>query len=92
MLFITNNADFYRMDSKFGTLLFSFNRHEIADYNEIMHKLTPITEADAVMLLSIGTPLQVTSNSILPIKKTVDCDVPGKQVVTKFEGAQHESA
>jgi len=92
MLLITNNADFYRMDSEVGTLLFSFNRHEIADYSEIVKKLTPVTEDEAAILISTGTPLQATSNSILPIKNAVDCDLPGKQVVTKIEGAQHEPA
>ena len=86
MLLITNNADFYRMDSEVGTLLFSFNRNEISDYSEIVKKLTPVTEDEAAILISTGTPLQATCNSILPIKNAVNCDSPGKQVVTKIGG------
>jgi len=68
MLFITNNSDFFRMDSEFGTLLFLFNRNEISDYSEILSIATPVTEGEATQLINNGTPVQATTNSITPLK------------------------
>ena len=68
MLFITNNSDFFRMDSEFGILLFLFNRNEISDYSEILSIATPVTEDEAAKLINEGAAVQATVNSITPLK------------------------
>ena len=71
MLFITNNSDFFRMDSELGILIFLFNRNEISDYSEILNVSSKITESEAAELINQGAHLQATRNSIVPLRSEV---------------------